>query len=211
MFGGESEILFLSLSVFLLLPLCLILCLSSTSLDWLPSHDTTHSKCLLCQLFRVHPLKSSASFVCIASSTLYSHRSASASESGLYCQKQNDVIYCGRQLSLFVHTLDLQTCCFCCFRSSLAYLIWCSRRDKPQKWQEIPPNSISLSHSEMSQGKCACAASFSLTHCAGKQYRNTKHNENHLHSRNKAKVLIMLRPEMTWQKPRRRRSSSEVL
>lgn len=56
------------------------------------SHDTTHSKCLLCQLFRVHPLKSSASFVCIASSTLYSHRSASASESGLYCQKQNDVI-----------------------------------------------------------------------------------------------------------------------
>lgn len=73
-----------------------------------------------------------------------------------------------------------------------------------------PPNSISLSHSEMSQGKCACAASFSLTHCAGKQYRNTKHNENHLHSRNKAKVLIMLRPGMTWQKPRRR-SSSEVL
>lgn len=139
MFGGESEILYLSLSVFLLLPLFLSYSVFlSLSLDWLPSHDCTHSKGLLCQLFRVHPLKSSASFVCIASSTLYSHRWASASESGLYCQKQNDVIYCGRQLSLFVHTLDLQTCCFCCFRSSVAYLIWCSRRDTHRTGKRSP-------------------------------------------------------------------------
>lgn len=63
----------------------------------------------------------------------------------------------------------------------------------------------------MNQGKCDCAASFSLTHCAGKQYRNTKHNENHLHSRNKAKVLIMLGQENYLAKTKKKQQRGIVI
>lgn len=140
----------------------------------------------------MHPLKSSSSFVCIASSCLFSvlrHRFRSLNRNRgyicVYCQKQNDVIYCGRQLSLFVHTLDLSVASVVPIGTQRDHRASLKHLSIDSQVARDPPIQYLLSQ----RGEPGHRV-FHLAIVA-----NTKRNENHLHSRNKAKVLIMLRHE----------------